>query len=237
MKKVRFSPIGSSGKGFYAVLFAGILAIGAITAVGYRVAVGSATKNILPNLPAQDELIEPDYSQVDKLLEDIAKQPEEEAASSLETDVNSDLGSELEALYYEQAKMFPVEGEIIGEFSWGELVKTTGGVWRTHDGIDIAAENGSPVRAMTSGSVTSIYSDPVWGNCMVIDHGDTVIGCYYGLAPDISVNIGDKVAAGQTLGTVGSTADIESDMEPHIHFALRYEGSWIDPVSYIEPMK
>ena len=90
---------------------------------------------------------------------------------------------------------------------------------------------------MTSGSVTSIYSDPVWGNCMVIDHGDTVIGCYYGLAPDISVNIGDKVAAGQTLGTVGSTADIESDMEPHIHFALRYEGSWIDPVSYIEPMK
>ena len=133
--------------------------------------------------------------------------------------------------------MFPVSGDILTEYSWGELVKTSGGVWRTHDGIDIAAESGDSVKAMTSGTVSDIYSDPLWGNCVVIDHGDTVVGYYCGLAPDIKFAVGDSVSAGAAIGTVGNTADIESDMDSHLHFALKYEGVWIDPVSYIEPMK
>ena len=133
--------------------------------------------------------------------------------------------------------MFPVSGDIAGEYSWGELVKASSGVWRTHDGIDLLADAGSDVKSMTSGTVTDIYSDPLWGNCVVIDHGETVIGCYYGLSPEISVAVGDSVGAGEVIGKVGNTADIESDMGPHLHFALKFEGSWIDPVSYIEPMK
>ena len=147
------------------------------------------------------------------------------------------VSDELQTLYYEQAKMYPVQGEVINEYSWGELVKTTGGVWRTHDGIDIAAQEGEAVKAMTSGSVTDIYSDTLWGNCVVVDHGDTLTGYYYGLSPDIKVTVGESVSAGTVIGTVGNTADIESDMDSHLHFALKYEGMWIDPVSYIEPMK
>lgn len=243
MRKVRFTRSGSSGRRIYLALCFGILAIGAISAVGYKATVGSLTKKLVPdvNVNQQEPSVTIDLSQVDSILGGIEKNTDEanaENADQPQTPANSpSIADELQTLYYEQAKVMPVNGEVLNEFSWGELVKSAGGVWKTHDGIDLAAENGSEVKSMTSGTVTEIYSDPLWGNCIVIDHGQTLIGCYYGLSPDISVNIGDKVSAGQVIGTVGSTADIESDLAAHLHFALKYEGSWIDPISYIEPMK
>ncbi len=152
-------------------------------------------------------------------------------------DALSDVTNELEALYYEQAVMMPVNGDITVPYSEGELVRSSGGVWRTHDGVDIAAEEGTKVRAMTSGTVTEVYDDPVWGCCVLIDHGNTMTGCYYGLSEDIPVTVGDRLNAGDEVGSVGNTADIEADAGPHLHFALKYENRWIDPVSYIEPMK
>lgn len=163
-----------------------------------------------------------------------------EAPETLEEPANDalvDITDELEALYYEQAVIMPINGEIISAYSEGELVKTSGGVWRTHDGIDIAAQEGTKVKAMTSGTVTDVYDDPVWGCCVVIDHGNTLRGCYYGLSENIAVNVGDRVNSGDVIGEVGNTADIESDIASHLHFALKYENRWIDPVSYIEPMK
>lgn len=152
-------------------------------------------------------------------------------------DALRDLTRDLEALYYQEAVVMPINGEIVSAYSGGELVKSTGGVWRTHDGVDIAAEEGAGVKAMTSGTVTDIYSDPLWGNCVVVDHGNTLNGYYFGLADDVSVDIGDRLNAGEVLAKVGNTADIESDLGPHLHFALKYQDKWIDPVEYIEPMK
>lgn len=237
MKKVKFRHSGPGGKGVYVAICAGILAVGAVTAAGYKAAVSSITGKLIPDVTIQSN---PDFdidtSQVDSFLSDVPKQTQE--LPEPETPVQTpDITDELQTLYYEQAKMFPVQGDVMNEYSWGELVKTSGGVWRTHDGIDLSAEVGQDVKSMTAGTVSSIYSDPLWGNCMVIDHGETVLSYYYGLSPDISVNVGDKVSAGQVIGTVGNTADIESDLGSHLHFALKFEGSWIDPISYIEPMK
>ena len=148
-----------------------------------------------------------------------------------------DITDELEALYYEQAIMMPVNGEIVNAYSDGELVKSSGGVWRTHDGIDIAADEGSSVKAMTSGTVTQVYDDPLWGTCVVVDHGNTMSGYYFGLSAAPAVAEGQAVNAGDVIGSVGNTADIESDLGSHIHFALKYQNQWIDPIGYIEPMK
>lgn len=245
MKKVRFTRSGSSGRRVYLALCFGILAIGAISAIGYKASVGSLTKKLIPEITApQEPEVTIDLSQVDSILGGVEKNSDESPADVDSQEVipqieaqNPSIADELQTLYYEQAKMMPVSGEVLNEFSWGELVKSAGGVWKTHDGIDLAADNGAEVKSMTSGTVTEIYSDPLWGNCIVIDHGQTLVGCYYGLSPDISVNIGDKVSSGQVIGCIGSTADIESDLPSHLHFALKYEGSWIDPISYIEPMK
>ncbi|MCC8131133.1 MAG: M23 family metallopeptidase [Ruminococcus sp.] len=225
--------------GVYIALCVGILAVGVVTAVGYRAAVGSLTETLLPGTSDTMGLPELDSATVDSVVTDAAKSEEEAVIEeeTVEEVTASDITEELETLFYEEAKMLPVSGEILTEYSWGELVKMTGSVWKTHDGIDIAAAEGTPVKSMTSGTVSEIYSDTLWGNCVVIDHGDTVFGYYYGLADDISVSVGDKVASGTVIGSVGNTADIESDLESHLHFALKYEGTWIDPISYIEPVK
>ena len=250
MRKVKFRQ--PKGRALYLMLCVGILAVGVASVAGYRVAVNSITDGLITSRD-DAEVPEIDYSAVDAILSDIEKDREDqradaESAGAPEPSPEAptqpaadealvDITDELEALYYQQAVMMPINGEIISAFSDGELVRSSGGVWRTHDGIDIAAEEGTNIKAMTSGTVTDVYNDPLWGCCVVIDHGNTLNGCYFGLAPDLKVTIGDKVNAGDVIGEVGNTADIESEVGSHLHFALKYQSQWIDPISYIEPMK
>ena len=232
MKKVKSGRNIFGGKGLYIMLCVGVLAVSAVTAAGYKIAVNSLTEG----LAADDEqhvIPDLDFSEVDAVLSDIEKEQSETDTQTPPQDITSDL----ETLFYEQAVYMPVNGEIINEFSDGELVKSPSGVWRTHDGVDIKAEIGTEVKAMTAGTVNEVYTDSLWGNCVVIDHNDGISGYYFGLDPQINVTAGDEVSACQIIGTVGNTADIESDMEPHLHFALKYGNEWIDPVSYIEPYK
>lgn len=153
MKKVKFRRSGSAGKGVYIALCAGILAVGAVTFAGYKAAVGSLTKNIIPDVTIQTSP-EPDIdtSQVDKILSDIERSEPQSTPDAADIPAPAqtpvDITDELQTLYYEQAKMFPVSGDIAGEYSWGELVKASSGVWRTHDGIDLMADAGSDVKSM-----------------------------------------------------------------------------------------
>lgn len=254
MKKVKFRQPRS--KTLYAVLCVGILAVGIASVAGYRAAVSSITDGLITEKGNADPS-GIDYSAVDAILRDIEKdrndaqsdanadapadpaQPSADAQNPAVPDSEAivDITNELEALYYEQAVMMPVNGEIISAYSDGELVKSPGGVWRTHDGIDISAQEGETVKAMTAGTVTNVYTDPLWGCCVTVDHGNTLCGHYFGLAKELEVTVGDKLNAGDKIGTVGNTADIESELGSHLHFALKYENRWIDPIGYIEPMK
>ena len=66
----------------------------------------------------------------------------------------------------------PADGEILEAFSDGELVKSrTLSVWKTHDGIDIAAAQGENVKSICAGTVSEVTDDPMMGITVVIDHG------------------------------------------------------------------
>lgn len=132
-----------------------------------------------------------------------------------------------------QPMVRPVNGEIIGSFSNGELVKsTTLNVWKTHDGVDIRADAGATVKSMSIGTVTEVRDDPMWGVCVVIDHGNGMEGHYYGLDKTVSVKAGDTVSAGSVIGAVGS-AEAEIAEPSHLHFGVKQNGSWIDPASVV----
>lgn len=107
--------------------------------------------------------------------------------------------------------------------------------YRVHEGIDIATEAGADVYATARGTVSAVWSDPLMGECVSIDHGNGVVSVYKNLAKEMADGIvkGATVTAGQKLGTVGSTALIESVEEPHLHFEMSYEGKSVDPLSYI----
>ncbi len=130
--------------------------------------------------------------------------------------------------------MYPLANEVVNEFSKGELVKSkTLNCWKTHDGVDIRAELGEQVKSMTTGKVLEVYEDPLWGVCVVIDHGSGVEGHYRSLAKNVNVKPDQKVSAGTVIGAVGNTAECEIAEVSHLHFGVRKNGEWIDPISYI----
>ena len=126
----------------------------------------------------------------------------------------------------------PVQGaKTIAPFSGGELVKNhTLNVWRTHDGIDLAAEKGTVVTAAEAGTVSAVTMDPMWGGTVAVDHTDGTQTIYCGIAPEKALKAGDRVTAGQVLGSV-DTVTAEVAMESHLHFAAKKDGKFLDPLS------
>lgn len=104
--------------------------------------------------------------------------------------------------------------------------------WATgapHNGIDIRAEAGEAVRAASDGTVTAVRNDPMWGNVVEVTSGEYVM-TYAGLSADILVKMDQSIRAGEQLGSVGEVP-CELSMEPHLHFDVRSNGEYVDPVS------
>lgn len=131
--------------------------------------------------------------------------------------------------------ILPLEGEILNPYSGGELVKSqTLGDWRTHDGVDIKAQNATPVVAVASGTVESIVNDPMFGTTVTLLHPNGVSSIYSSLNEKVNVTEGQQVAAGDVLGSVGETAIGEIALETHLHFAMMKDGEFLDPIAEIE---
>ncbi len=130
--------------------------------------------------------------------------------------------------------VMPADGEVAQPFSDGELVKSeTTGTWQTHNGVDILAASGEPVHAIDNGTVVEVVNDPLWGISVSIDHENGIVSRYCNLNASVEVQEGDAVESGQTIGTIGDTADMESKMESHLHFEVTKGGSYIDPYAYV----
>lgn len=108
--------------------------------------------------------------------------------------------------------------------------------FRVHQGIDIMTEKNADVLATARGTVSLVWTDPLMGECLSIDHGNGVVSIYKNLAADKAEGIveGAKVTAGQKLGTVGESALIESAEEAHLHFEMTYNEAQVDPLTYFD---
>lgn len=127
----------------------------------------------------------------------------------------------------------PLEGKTIAAFSAEVLAYNEAlNDWRTHNGVDIAAEEGTPVCAACDGTVLSVTEDPLMGVTVVLEHDDDFTTTYACLGTEVYVSAGDSVQAGQSIGAVGATAAGES-AEPHLHFSITRDGKLIDPAEYL----
>ena len=128
----------------------------------------------------------------------------------------------------------PLIGEIVTAFSMEELIYSeTMGDWRTHDGVDFAAEPGTPVCAVSAGTVTDVRDDDMMGTTVVIAHRDGYDTIYANLQGVPSVSLGDSVSAGQIIGAVGRTALSETRLPSHLHFGVMKDGAFVDPAEYL----
>ena len=129
----------------------------------------------------------------------------------------------------------PLDGTTVTVFSMTELMyDDTMADWRTHNGLDIQAGEGDAVKTAASGTVVSVRNDELMGTTVVIDHADGYTTTYASLQENPPVLSGDKVAAGDVIGCVGSTAAAESGMGPHLHFSVSKDGTVIDPSEYVK---
>ena len=105
--------------------------------------------------------------------------------------------------------------------------------WRVHDGCDYAALTGTEVTAAADGEVYTVYEDDAMGMTVVIRHQDGYTTHYASLADEVFVKAGDKVSLGQPIGTVGSTALMESALPEHVCFSVTCNGESVDPAEFL----
>lgn len=103
------------------------------------------------------------------------------------------------------------------------------GTHRFHTGVDILAATGTEVLAMEAGTVLVSTYDGGWGNYLIVSHGDNLLSLYAHLNSR-SVQRGETVRQGQSIGTVGNTG---LSTAPHLHFELRENGVPINPFRYV----
>lgn len=128
----------------------------------------------------------------------------------------------------------PLDGTTVTVFSMTELLyDTTMADWRTHDGIDVQAEEGAAVKTAAGGTVQSVTDDELMGTTVVIDHEGGYSTRYSSLQKDVPVTAGQQVVAGEVIGRVGTTSAAESQMGPHLHFSVSRDGAVIDPHEYV----
>jgi murein DD-endopeptidase MepM/ murein hydrolase activator NlpD len=98
-----------------------------------------------------------------------------------------------------------------------------------HEGIDIAAPAGTPIRAAAAGTV--IYAGWLggYGNLIVLDHGSG-LSTAYAHQSALAAGQGQQVAQGQVIGYVGDTGH---SFGPHLHFEVRVNGVPVDPLGYL----
>lgn len=129
--------------------------------------------------------------------------------------------------------LFPCGNNVINGYSQTAVYSKTMNDWRAHTGIDYAAEKGAEVVSAWDGIVKKVYKDKLWGYCVEILHTGNIRGIYRNLQKKISVKEGDKLKGGQAIGKVGTSAPVEKEEEPHLHFELWADGVPINPESYV----
>ena len=129
----------------------------------------------------------------------------------------------------------PVSGDTVLDYAMEALsYNPTTRDWRVHNGIDIAAEAGSKVCAAADGTVYTVYEDETMGTTVVIRHDGGYVTKYASLSADVNVTAGQTISAGDTIGTVGSTALLETALGDHLHFSVSCNGEDINPNDFLK---
>lgn len=105
--------------------------------------------------------------------------------------------------------------------------------WQLHSGVDIAAGQGTPIRAAAAGVVKHAGWNGGYGNHTCLEHGEVKgerMATCYAHQSEITVVPGQRVNAGDVIGKVGSTG---ASVGPHLHFEVRLGGRPVDPAPWL----
>lgn len=162
---------------------------------------------------------------------------EESDGEKEEDDENDSKSGQVSANPEEISFVAPVNGEISNPHSLTVPVfSATMNDYRTHAGVDIAAQSGAEVYSCADGTIEDVWEDPMMGYCIKVAHTEDIASIYKNLSAELPDGIekGAAVSAGQVIACVGDTALVECEDDPHLHFELTVAGESVDPAEYIE---
>ena len=211
------------GKGYYIALILCAVAIG-ITGYLYARSENEAEPVSLQETQSSEVFLDiTDEADVPVL----ATQPREDVSSVIQTTPP--------AVKQPLKTMSPVEGDPMYGYSMEALsYNQTTRDWRVHNGVDLAAEPDSPVRAAADGEVYAVFEDDAYGHSVVIRHSDGYTTTYASLSDNISVTPGTKVTMGQTIGYASDSAIAETTMGSHVHFSVTCYDEPMDPNEFLK---
>ena len=179
-------------------------------------------------------------TQKDELAVEKAELDEKKEALKKEEDA---LKAEADRLTSEILSMIDKNSQYIGgEFTWpcpastyitssfGNRLHPILKSWIFHTGLDIGCSSGKDILAAASGKVIMSQVYGGYGNCVMIDHGGGIV-TLYGHASKLCVSKGDVVKRGQVVAKVGSTG---RSTGPHLHFEVRKNGEYVNPMKYFK---
>ena len=216
---------GWNGKGYYIALVLCAAAIG-ITSYVYH------QNTVLQEevLLEESQIIPVGTMAVEEDIPVLATEPRNQTVPSE--------SSRTESAQPTQAKKRKIVSPVSGQEIYGYSMETlsynqTTRDWRVHNGVDLAAEEGTPVCAACDGTVYTAGKDDAMGYTVEIRHDGGYTTRYSCLQEDLAVSAGDTVVAGQTIGYAGSTALVETTLGSHVHFSVSHQNKPMSPADFL----
>lgn len=132
---------------------------------------------------------------------------------------------------------YPLSAIAFISMGYGWQVGANSGEVAFHSGVDLTADQGTPVLAAGEGTVAFAANQGNYGNLVVINHSQG-LQTRYAQLDSIAVEVGQTVRPGDRIGTVGATGIASS---PHLHFEVRTNSDlgWVaqDPGVYFQDMR
>lgn len=210
-------------KAFYGVVLSLIIAITGIATAIYNVA---KVKDILPDSEGKEPATF--YS-----VPEITTWESQPQANANVTNI-PDERDETKTTYndlnrpYSGYYLLPLNSKVVKDYSDGDMVYSkTMDDWRTHNGIDISGNIGDNAIAVQDGKVLEVTNDDLWGETIVIQHGNGLKARYSGVKATVKAE--EKVEQGQVIGTVVAIPLEEKD-GVHIHLETEVDGKSVDPI-------
>ena len=217
---------GINGKGYYIALALCALAIGIS---GYLYYANAKPNEQKPQTDNPDASVAVTHSPEDTDIPVVAIRPDDTIPSGTEATLPP-----ATVTRQPMQTVSPVEGQTVAVYAMESLgYNATTRDWRVHNGVDIAAEEGSKVCAAADGTVYTVYEDETMGMTVVIRHEQGYVTRYSSLAAEVAVAPGDTVKLGQQIGTVGNTALLESAIGSHVHFSVTKNDEPVNPADFL----
>ncbi len=221
-----------------------------ITYKYYDIALNNKTVEAVDTIQEAEELVKEIKQSNDKseeldlsIIEKYTENAEEVNTTKIEiakTDINEKINQAIEQEKIEKEEQkriesmpeingiklayLPVTGTITSRYGVSSSIRSS-----RHTGLDIATEKGTPIQAVSGGTVTFAASNGSYGKLVKIDHGNN-IETWYAHTNKIYVTEGQQVNAGDIIAEVGSTGNSTG---PHLHLEIRINGQHVNPQKYL----